>query len=296
MTSRRSSSRLSSFSSRRSILVALPKVVVLAAFSIALALSTVGCAVAKPASLGPIAGSSYAQASSPAQLTVCFSPRLDGGCDPTATIVAQLDAAQRQVLIQAYEFTSAPIAKAVVDAKQRGVDVRVILDKVAARGSYTEATFLKHAGVPVFIDYQHGIAHNKVIVIDGRTVLTGSFNFTKAAEEHNAENLLIIDDPSLAAQYTRNWQFHAAHSQQFFAASDGSSLAPRSTVSSSRGGDEGSLSKAPADGAIVGNRRSHIYALPGCPSYDKMAPGNRVTFPSAQAAEAAGYRLARNCT
>ena len=65
------------------------------------------------------------------------------------------------------------------------------------------------------IDANHAIAHNKVIVIDGETVLTGSFNFTKAAQDKNAENLLIIRDQALAAQYTQNWQVHAQHSQPY---------------------------------------------------------------------------------
>jgi phosphatidylserine/phosphatidylglycerophosphate/cardiolipin synthase-like enzyme len=69
--------------------------------------------------------------------------------------------------------------------------------------------------VPVLIDARHAISHNKVMVIDGETVLTGSFNFTKAAQEKNAENLLIINDPTLAAQYTQNWEAHRQHSQPY---------------------------------------------------------------------------------
>ena len=65
------------------------------------------------------------------------------------------------------------------------------------------------------IDANHAIAHNKVIVIDGETVITGSFNFTKAAQEKNAENLLIIRGQALAAQYTQNWQAHARHRQPY---------------------------------------------------------------------------------
>ena len=57
------------------------------------------------------------------------------------------------------------------------------------------------------------ITHNKVMVIDGETVITGSFNFTKAAEENNAENLLIIHDKKLASLYAKNWQDHAQHSE-----------------------------------------------------------------------------------
>jgi phosphatidylserine/phosphatidylglycerophosphate/cardiolipin synthase-like enzyme len=65
------------------------------------------------------------------------------------------------------------------------------------------------------IDANHAIAHNKVMVIDGETVLTGSFNFTKAAREKNAENLLIIRDPALAAKYVQNWEAHRQHSQPY---------------------------------------------------------------------------------
>ena len=70
-------------------------------------------------------------------------------------------------------------------------------------------------GIPTFIDDRHAIAHNKIIIIDGKTVLTGSFNFTKQAEEHNAENLLVIEDAALAAKYTQNWNTHFAHSQPY---------------------------------------------------------------------------------
>ena len=67
----------------------------------------------------------------------------------------------------------------------------------------------------VKIDSEHAIAHNKVMVIDGETVITGSFNFTKAAEENNAENLLVIRDRTLAERYTKNWQEHAQHSEVY---------------------------------------------------------------------------------
>jgi PLD-like domain len=80
---------------------------------------------------------------------------------------------------------------------------------------YSAATFLEHMDVPVWIDAQHAIAHNKVMVIDDATVIIGSFNFTKAAEEHNAENPLIIHDPALAARYTENWNKHLEHSPPY---------------------------------------------------------------------------------
>jgi len=150
--------------------------------------------------------------SGPQDLRAFFSP--NGGC--TDAVVSALQAAKKTVLVQAYSFTSAPIAKALVDAKKRGVDVRVILDKSQRTERYTGATFLANEGVPVFIDADHRIAHNKVMVIDAQTVITGSFNFTKAAERGNAENvLLILHAPELAKRYGENWNEHLAHSRKF---------------------------------------------------------------------------------
>jgi phosphatidylserine/phosphatidylglycerophosphate/cardiolipin synthase-like enzyme len=146
-----------------------------------------------------------------AEIQVFFSPK--GGC--TEAVVANLNKATSTVIVQAYSFTSAPIAKALVDAEKRGVNVRVILDKSQRTERYTEADFLLHAGVPTWIDAKHAIAHNKIMVIDGKTILTGSFNFTKAAEENNAENLLVIQDPKLAYTYTTNWQAHLSHSEPY---------------------------------------------------------------------------------
>jgi phosphatidylserine/phosphatidylglycerophosphate/cardiolipin synthase-like enzyme len=145
-------------------------------------------------------------------ISAFFSP--NGGC--TEAIVDQLNEAKRQVLVQAYSFTSAPIAKALVDAHRRGVDVQVILDKSQRTERYSGATFLSNEGIPVFIDAAHKIAHNKVMVVDGKTVITGSFNFTKSAEEGNAENLLVISNaPDLAQRYTANWKEHLLHSTTY---------------------------------------------------------------------------------
>lgn len=142
---------------------------------------------------------------------VYFSPR--GGV--TDVVVAELGKARSTVLVQAYSFTSAPIAKALVDAHKRGVKVRVILDKSQRTEKYSSATFLLNSGIPPLIDAKHAIAHNKVMIIDDETVLTGSFNFTKAAEERNAENLLVLKDRELAAKYVKNWQEHAQHAEAY---------------------------------------------------------------------------------
>jgi phosphatidylserine/phosphatidylglycerophosphate/cardiolipin synthase-like enzyme len=142
---------------------------------------------------------------------VYFSPK--GGA--TEASIRELNKAKSTILVQAYSFTSAPIAKALVKAHKRGVKVEVILDKSQRTDQYSSATFFFNNGIPVKIDAQHAIAHNKVMIIDGETVITGSFNFTKAAEENNTENLLIIHDKKLAERYTKNWREHAQHSEVY---------------------------------------------------------------------------------
>ena len=138
---------------------------------------------------------------------------LHGGC--TQEVAEALRQAQQSVLVQAYSFTSTPIAQALVEAYRRGVKVEVILDRSQQTDRRSSAQLLAQAGVPLDIDAAHAIAHNKVMVIDGQTILSGSFNFTEAAEDRNAENLLVIRDAALAAQYAKNWQAHRAHSKPY---------------------------------------------------------------------------------
>ncbi|MDX2165035.1 MAG: phospholipase D family protein [Gammaproteobacteria bacterium] len=135
-------------------------------------------------------------------ISVCFTP----GQNCTQQIVDVIDNTQKILLIQAYQFTSPSISKAVVLAKHRGVDVKLILDKSQySQGKYCSALFFAHEGVPVWIDYRPNIAHNKIMVSDNTKIVTGSFNFSKNAQAHNAENMLIITNPQLASKYTRNF-------------------------------------------------------------------------------------------
>ncbi|MEN6320344.1 MAG: phospholipase D family protein [Syntrophaceae bacterium] len=142
---------------------------------------------------------------------VCFSPK--AGC--TETIVTEINGAKTEVLVQAYAFSSSPIVKALLGAFKRGIKVVVILDKSQRSDKYTIATFLANSGIPTYIDDKHAIAHNKIMIIDQETVITGSFNFTKAAEERNAENLLIIKNKDLAKEYLDSWYKHKEHSESY---------------------------------------------------------------------------------
>jgi phosphatidylserine/phosphatidylglycerophosphate/cardiolipin synthase-like enzyme len=136
----------------------------------------------------------------------CFTP----GQNCEGLIVAEIEAARRAILLQAYSFTSRPIAAALMAAKRRGVDVRAVLDKSQRMERYSGATFLADAGIPVVIDELPAIAHNKVLVIDDATIITGSFNFTRAAQERNAENVFVVHgDREIARRYAENWRSRA---------------------------------------------------------------------------------------
>lgn len=145
-------------------------------------------------------------------IEVAFSPHGSA----TAEIVKAIGEAKSDIKVQAYEFTSMPIAKALLDAQSRGIKVNVILDKSQETQKYSAVKLLSDNKVPLKIDHDFKIAHSKVMIIDSKTVITGSFNFTKAAEENNAENLLIMRDNSDLAQiYLKNWQWRWDNTQEY---------------------------------------------------------------------------------
>lgn len=148
-----------------------------------------------------------------------FSPK--GGC--TSSIVEIIDSARESILLQAYSFTSDPIEHALIEAKKRGVTVRVVLDRSQYEAKGAAALPLFEAGIEVRMDAKHAIAHNKIIIVDDEILITGSFNFTRQAETSNAENLLIIRNPELALAYAQNWKTHYEHSDPY----NGETVRPR---------------------------------------------------------------------
>lgn len=143
-----------------------------------------------------------------ASVDVCFRPGKIA-CD--RQIVEAINGARRTLLVQAYGFTNTQIVQAIGAAHRRGVVVRVVLDKSntpsrAGKPRYTGATYLAHADVPVRIDGGLAIAHNKVMVIDGDLVIGGSYNFTRSAEQKNAENVTFIHSACVAALYRENFE------------------------------------------------------------------------------------------
>jgi len=218
-------------------------------------------------------------------IEIHFSPR--GGC--TDAVVKEIDAAKASILVQAYSFTSARIAKALVDAHKRGVKVQMILDKSNRTQNYSAADFVLHAGIPTLIDAKHAIAHNKIMILDGEVVITGSFNFTKAAEESNAENLLVIRDKAIAEQYTANWNEHSQHSDKY---------------EGKDGGDSESVSPvkptplvAPddADGGYVASKNSSVFHKADCKEVHRIKDKNLIYFKTREEAIASGRHPCAVC-
>ena len=142
-----------------------------------------------------------------------FTPRDDAA----GLIVRTIDAAESQVLVQAFSFTHRGIADALIRAHRRGLDVQIIADREQS-DSFESAAMqsLIDAELSVFTDADHSAAHNKVIVIDQNAkrpaLITGSFNFTFAAQYRNAENVLVLrGNPDLTRAFFDNWQQHRVH-------------------------------------------------------------------------------------
>lgn len=144
--------------------------------------------------------------------TVCFTPREN--C--AEQITNAIDQAQKSILIQAYQFTSKPIAQSLIRAKKRGIDIRVILDESQVSSKYSVINELFRQKIPIYIDYKPAISHSKIMIIDEQKIITGSFNFSDAAQQRNAENLLIITgDPPLVEQYIENWKDRKSQSDPY---------------------------------------------------------------------------------
>jgi phosphatidylserine/phosphatidylglycerophosphate/cardiolipin synthase-like enzyme len=122
-------------------------------------------------------------------------------------VLETIRAAKSSLLVAAYSLTSKPVAVALRDAHRRGVQVFVVIDAGEAAKSYSAGRFLANERVPVRTNARYTLQHNKFIVADGTVVQTGSFNYTAAAAERNAENVLVVGNaPALGAQYTREWR------------------------------------------------------------------------------------------
>ena len=114
---------------------------------------------------------------------------------------------EQNIEVAAYSFTSYRIAGTLIEAQKRGVSVRVLLDKGQSRKDYRIIKRLQKAGIPIRTNHRYAMMHDKYMIIDGKTVETGSFNFTQNAERHTAENVVVIENnEAIAAGYIKDWQ------------------------------------------------------------------------------------------
>ena len=138
-------------------------------------------------------------------IQVIFSPE-DGA---VSYLVAMLNDAQVSIRFLAFSFTDYPMAQAMVTRAQNGVDVQGVFETFGSNSPRSELKTLWCAGLPVRQDGNDSFLHDKVIIIDNSIVVTGSLNFSSSADEDNEENVIIIDNPGIAAlyleEYQKNW-------------------------------------------------------------------------------------------
>lgn len=153
----------------------------------------------------------------PAAATVeaAFTP----GDDIAGLIAERIALARRSVQMQAYLFTDRRIANALLAARKRGVEVEVIGDAAqSGSGGLPFLRALDRAGARVYLDGVHAAAHNKIVIVDGAleraAVITGSYNFTHAAQEKNAENVVVITGSrAVTDRFVQNFELHRSRSQ-----------------------------------------------------------------------------------
>ncbi|KYP00950.1 phospholipase [Yersinia pestis] len=134
------------------------------------------------------------------------TPSFNVGFSPSHTalenVLSVVNNAQSSLDVEAYTFTSKQISTAIVSAQKRGVNVRVVADAKANRLNYSAIHYLAQQHVPVRLNNNYSIHHNKVMIADGDTIQTGSMNYTTNGDTHNAENVLVIRGaPEIAGKY-----------------------------------------------------------------------------------------------
>ena len=135
-------------------------------------------------------------------IQVIFSPE-DGA---VASLIALLNDAQSSIRFLAFSFTDYPMAQAMIDRAKVGVDVQGVFETFGSNSPRSELKTLWCAGLQVRQDGNSGFLHDKVIIIDESIVVTGSLNFSSSADEDNEENVIIIDNPEIAALYLQEYQ------------------------------------------------------------------------------------------
>jgi phosphatidylserine/phosphatidylglycerophosphate/cardiolipin synthase-like enzyme len=192
-------------------------------------------------------------------------------------ILDALSDARTSLLVAMYSFTDDQLGDAVVAAWNRGVKVWVILDTGQPNAGGGEYAKLVAAGIPVAVESASGLMHHKFVVIDGLLTITGSYNWSDAADTSNFENALFADCPEIAALYTAEFWL--------ISTSIGTGWTP----------SNGFLPSPPTSCSYIGNKSSKIFHYPNCSSVTQMSEANKVCFKTRQEAIDAGYKSCGNC-
>lgn len=148
-------------------------------------------------------------------LSACTSaePSVQVGFSPEGSaqtlVLGTINEAKQSIRMMAYSFTSPEIVKALRNARQRGVDVKIVVDEKASQGKPNRSALnlLANAKISIRTVNEYSILHDKVIIVDEKTVQTGSFNYSRAAHKRNSENVIVIKDmPDVAKSYLKHWQ------------------------------------------------------------------------------------------
>ncbi|HQR08485.1 MAG TPA: phospholipase D-like domain-containing protein [Gemmatales bacterium] len=125
---------------------------------------------------------------------------------PANYVMDVLGNTKKSIHFMAFSFTHDGIGQIMLDKAKAGLDVQGVFEKSQSTGSHSEYTRMHDAKLPVYLDGNSRNMHHKVIIIDGEIVVCGSFNFSKSANESNDENLLIIYNRAVAAQFEAEYQ------------------------------------------------------------------------------------------
>ena len=140
--------------------------------------------------VGKPSGGFVTKLSDGTQISIYFSPKND----TISPLLKEIQSAKTSIHFMAFSFTHDALGEAMRDRFESGIDVQGVFEERQVDDRYSEYNAMKNAGIPVILDENRGAMHHKVIVIDGKTVITGSYNFSKNAETRNNENLLIIKE------------------------------------------------------------------------------------------------------
>ena len=116
-------------------------------------------------------------------------------------IIPLINNSKKYIYIPAFLITHDELASALISAKKRGIDVKLIIDATNTYASRSKVKMLRAFGIPVKIENYAGKLHSKSIIIDDKYIIAGSMNFSKSGENKNDENVLIIEDERLAKYY-----------------------------------------------------------------------------------------------